>query len=29
VEKIAREALRMQPPGPGRVEVVELPGAVR
>ena len=30
VEKIAREALRMQPPGPGRVEVVELPvGAPR
>ena len=26
VEKIARDALRMQPPGPGRVEVVELPG---
>jgi cell division protein FtsL len=29
VEKIAREALRMQPPGPGRVEVVELPGGAR
>ena len=29
VEKMAREALRMQPPGPGRVEVVELPGATR
>ncbi len=28
VEKIARDALRMQSPGPGRVEVVELPAAV-
>jgi cell division protein FtsL len=25
VEKIAREQLRMQAPGPGRVEVVEMP----
>ena len=27
VEKIARDALRMLHPGPGRVEIVELPGA--
>lgn len=27
VEKIAREALRLQNPGPGRVEIVDLPGA--
>jgi cell division protein FtsL len=27
VEKIARDALRLQNPGPGRVEIVDLPGA--
>ena len=27
VEKVAREALRLQNPGPGRVEIVDLPGA--
>ena len=29
VEKIARDALRMQHPGAGRVEIVELPGGGR
>ncbi len=27
VEKVAREALRLQNPGPGRVEIVDVPGA--
>ena len=29
VEKVARESLRLQNPGPGRVEIVEVPGAPR
>jgi cell division protein FtsL len=29
VEKIARDALRMQHPGAGRVEIVELPGSAK
>ena len=27
VEKVARESLRLQNPGPGRVEIVDVPGA--
>ncbi len=27
VEKVAREVLRLQHPGPGRVEIVDVPGA--
>ena len=29
VEKVARDALRLQNPGPGRVEIVDLPEAAR
>lgn len=29
VEKVARESLRLQTAGPGRVEIVDLPGAAR
>jgi cell division protein FtsL len=29
VEKVARDVLRLQHPGPGRVEIVDVPGAAK